>query len=327
MRIARLAVAVLAVSAGAARANDSTAVFASGGLVLTSTDAVALVAEDLRIARDDIRVRYTFENRTDGAVESLVAFPLPDIDLATYTEVPVNQPTDDPVNFVGFTVVVDDQTITPELHASASLRGEDVTGVLAGLGIPISLFADDLHQRLWDLPRADQDALQARELAFFERDYGAVYPQWTQHVGFTWNQVFPAGRPIRVEHRYAPVVGTRFISVYTLDGDHETAFRARYCMDEHREAIAARLEALEGTPSEGLLVADEIGYVLSTGANWAGPIGTLDLTIDGGDPGNLVLTCFEGLTREGTSRLTGRWTDFVPTTDIWVLVIRANPES
>lgn len=37
-------------------------------------------------------------------------------------------------------------------------------------------------------------------LAYYERDYEGVYPQWTQHVSFTWTQVFPAGRLILVEH-------------------------------------------------------------------------------------------------------------------------------
>lgn len=324
MRRAALAFAAFAALAPAsARANDSTAVFAAGGLVLTETDAIALVSEDLVVARDGVRVRYVFENRTASDVETLVAFPLPDIDLATYSEVPVDQPHEDADNFVGFTVTVDGASVEPDLHVKATLDGRDVTGVLAEAGVPVSLFAGDLYTRLWDIPRETQDALQAEGLAFYDRDYDGVYPQWTQHVAFTWTQTFPADQTVVVEHAYRPVVGTRFVSRFSLTNADEAAFRARYCLDERRGEIEARLD--EAGDEYAMVLAHEIGYVLTTGSNWAGPIGALTLTIDAGE-GNLALTCFEGLSPDGPSRLSGRFTDMRPEQDLWVLIIRRDPE-
>ncbi|MBM3585216.1 MAG: DUF4424 domain-containing protein, partial [Alphaproteobacteria bacterium] len=71
-RVALLAAAVLAAGWSTnAHANDSTAAFAAGGLALTETDAIALVDEDLIVARDGVRVRYTFENRSAADIETL----------------------------------------------------------------------------------------------------------------------------------------------------------------------------------------------------------------------------------------------------------------
>jgi hypothetical protein len=321
-------VAALAAGWGAAaRANDSTAAFAAGGLILTETDAIVLVDEELVVARDAVHVRYTFENRSAADVETLVAFPLPDIDLATYSEVPIQPPAPDADNFVGFTVRVDGVPVEPAIHVTATLGARDVTGVLADAGLPVSLFAEDLYERLWAIPREVQDDLQQQTLAYYERDYEAVYPQWTQHVSFTWTQVFPAGRPIVVEHDYKPVVGTRFISGYSLTVDDQAEFRARYCLDDDRAALEERLAAAPGGVAEGLLVADEVGYILTTGNNWAGPMGRLSITVDPGGAGNLALTCYDGLTRSSDGRLHGTFETANPKDDLWILIVRREPES
>jgi len=164
-------------------------------------------------------------------------------------------------------------------------------------------------------------------LAYYERDYEGVYPQWTQHVSFTWTQVFPAGRLILVEHAYKPAVGTRFISGYSLIVDDQAEFRARYCLDDDRVALEERLAAVPGGVAEGLLVADEVGYILTTGNNWAGPMGRLSITVDPGDAGNLALTCFEGLTRSSDGRLHGTFEAANPKDDLWILIVRREPES
>lgn len=79
---------IVACAAGAlllgapAGANDSTAEAAAGGLVLTKSDAIDMVSEDLFVSADEVRVRYVFRNRTAKNVRTIVAFPLPDEDLA-----------------------------------------------------------------------------------------------------------------------------------------------------------------------------------------------------------------------------------------------------
>ena len=66
----------------AAHANDSTGFQSTTGIELTTTDAIRMVSEDLRIGLDEVRVDYVFRNVTPAPVETLVAFPLPDLDLS-----------------------------------------------------------------------------------------------------------------------------------------------------------------------------------------------------------------------------------------------------
>ena len=76
--------AAVAWDAGAslARANDSSAELAVGGLVFTKNADVSIESEDLTITPDTVTVRYVFLNQSASPVTLTVAFPLPDIDLA-----------------------------------------------------------------------------------------------------------------------------------------------------------------------------------------------------------------------------------------------------
>src|SRR3954469_7168232 len=67
--------------AAPADANDSTAETAAGGLVLTRSNAIDMVSEDLFVSAEQIRVGYVFRNRTAADVRVTVAFPMPDRDL------------------------------------------------------------------------------------------------------------------------------------------------------------------------------------------------------------------------------------------------------
>jgi hypothetical protein len=72
-----LAVA-LAMAFAPARANDSSAAMAAGGLELIKNDQVRMVSEVLRTAPRLVEVNYVFENTGIRDVTTLVAFPLPD---------------------------------------------------------------------------------------------------------------------------------------------------------------------------------------------------------------------------------------------------------
>lgn len=315
-------------AASTATANDSTAVLAAGGIQLVPNDHIALVSEDLRISREVIHVRYVFRNDADDDITATVAFPLPDIDLGYFSEVPVEQPYPDPLNFVGFTVTVDDRPVEPAMIATAHVGTRDVTAILAGHGIPLSNFAPDLRERLWALPRATQEALQADGIVAYDYEYENVYPLWTQRVVFHWQQTFPPGAQVIVEHSYRPVFGSSFVSSYATDPTipESKAWLDEFCIgDAMRADIDWRLK--EQGP-DTLLLSDTLSYILVTANNWADAIGTFNLTVDAGDPGNMVATCFPGLVRTGeTARYTVERTDFVPDADLRILIIRRDPES
>ena len=75
-----------------------------------------------------------------------------------------------------------------------------------------------------------------------------------------------------------------------------------------------------------------LGYILTTGANWAGPIGTFHLTIDGargptrfGRVGAIVLCSPFPLEQTGPLRLEGTARDFTPASDLKVLMVMQPP--
>src|SRR5689334_24638303 len=85
-----------------ALADDSTAALKAGGIEFTKAPNIRMAAEDLRISPKAVRIRYEFTNDSDKDIESVVAFPLPDIDTQEFYVSPIGQTTKDPVNFVGF---------------------------------------------------------------------------------------------------------------------------------------------------------------------------------------------------------------------------------
>lgn len=120
---------------------------------------------------------------------------------------------------------------------------------------------------------------------------------------YYWTQTFPAGRELTVEHTYQPAVG---ISVGTLWGTREwpqdpeyPAERRHYCVDDTFVA------AVERTRRPGDFAPpfheDRLEYILTTGANWKGPIKDFRLVVDKGAPDNLVSFCGDGVRKIGST--------------------------
>src|SRR5258708_24870239 len=122
--------AVVGWDAGAslARANDSSAELAVGGLVFTKNADVSIESEDLTITPDTFTVRYVFLNQSPSPVTLTVAFPLPDIDLAAGANVAF--PTVDPVNFVALSTKIAGQPINFTVNQRPTLDSKHATATL-----------------------------------------------------------------------------------------------------------------------------------------------------------------------------------------------------
>jgi hypothetical protein len=312
---------MFALAAGAAKANDSSAVLGADGLWLHESDSVAMESEELRIGRDEIRVRYVFRNVSQTPVETLVAFPLPEINLAELSEVPVLQPSPDPVNFVDFSVRVDGQPVEAAVEQRAFLQELDVTEVLQGYGVPLTFFAEGFYDTLNALDEAARADLMQRQIAVY--DEYAVYPQWSTETMFFWSQVFPPGKAVVIEHSYKPVVGQSFFGQYSLEEGEGEFQRTTFCIDESTEkGIRKRLDKLSANPDQiGYLIAYWTRYILKTGANWHGPIGRFHLTVDKGKPTALVSFCAEGVTKTGPTTFEVEKTNYVPDRDLDILIL------
>lgn len=84
---------------------------------------------------------------------------------------------------------------------------------IRSLGLPLAPHLRATRSAVDRLPKKAQQALIAQGLAFFDEfDAGKgwerhVEPTWALKTTYHWEQVFPAGGGVKVEHRYKPSVG------------------------------------------------------------------------------------------------------------------------
>lgn len=324
-----LAFGLLAASGGAL-ANDSTAELATGGLVFVHNDKVEMRSEDLFISASEVRVRYRFFNKTDRDVTVLVAFPLPEI--RAEQEVALALPSDDPVNALDFSTLVNGQPVKTQVEQRAMAAGIDRTQYLRDLGLPLAPHLGTTNDALDRLPREKWDELVRLGLAEIEEyDVGKGMQQhlsarWALRTTFYWEQVFPAGAETLIEHRYRPSVGE---SVGTALGgrnagkeDWFKAYERKYCLDKSFHAAVARARQ-GGREDYGAPFAEErIDYILKTGANWSGPIGAFRVVIDKGHPDNLVSFCGQGVRKISPTQFEMVRKDYRPEGNLSVLILR-----
>lgn len=330
-----IAMALLASANVPAFANDTTAELGAGGLILSRSDAIVMAKEDLFISEEQVRVDYVFRNTTEEDVETLVAFPMPDIEANPYLNVSIPDGTGD--NFLGFKVSVEGQPVQPRLEQRAIAVGIDVTDDLRTNGVPLFPYSEAAAQAISGLP--DDVVADWRDrgiIIFDEYDDGSGWkrilsPFWTLRSTYWWPMVFPAGAEIRVSHSYTPsvgaTVGLSFFYDGKFQGDAYRDHKSRYCMDEGFEA--AILKASRGAP-DGFppLFETWISYILKTGGNWGGgTIGDFTLTIDKGDPKNLVSFCGSGVKKIGPTTFQMKATDFYPDKNLDVLILKRTDQN
>ncbi len=317
--------------AGPALANNSTGYLAAGGLVLTRTADIEMRSEDLYVSEKEIRVRYRFFNTSKADIETLVAFPIPD--LAPLNDNEYTLPGGDPVNFLGFETKVDGRPVANGIEQRAEAGGADCTGLLKSLGIPLSPAHESTQNALNALSQEQKAKLVKAGIAREEEaDYGKgmqkyLVPAWTLKSAFHWEQVFPAQEELTVEHRYTPSVGGNV--GYLINGDGKfnpdilAEYKTRYCVDS--DFLAAVQRAQKAAGADRLVPETQLEYVLVTGANWAGPIRDFRLVADKGSPDNLISFCATGVKKTGPTQFEVRYKDYTPERNLQVLIMHRRP--
>lgn len=328
MRFAAFAILAAAALAGAAAANDSTAEMAAGGLVLKQSGEIDMVSEELFVSAERIRVRYVFRNRRPRELRTIVAFPMPDRDLAALAESDASFPSD-------FATRVDGRPVTMAVERRAMLGAIDHSALLASFGVPVVIdesAVPAIGYRLDRLAPERQQRLVSLGLAgWTEWDEGRgmerhLLPLWTVKETWHWQQVFPAGRDLAVEHVYTPGVGSTAgvplaAPEYRNSADGRRAQR-EFCTDRAFLAALDRMSAREAAGTGPFLSEQRIRYILTTGANWRAPIGDFRMVVDKGRPENIVSFCGEGVRRISPTQFEVRHRNWRPTRDLAVLIVR-----
>ena len=332
--VERAVMAVLAVLAGwtmvaPAAANDTTAVLEAGGLVFTRQDNISMESEDLFISEKEIRVDYVFRNDAETDLETVVAFPMPEIGGSLEFMGGIEDTEHD--NFMGFSVLQDGKAIEPRLQQRATVNGIDVTDDIVAAGVSLLPVSQAAATQIAKLPEQTQKDWETRGLilnvAYSSEGETAppeYYPLWTLKSVFYWKTVFPAQRKVSVQHRYRPSVGGTVAMTFIQDGkpnDYFKEYQERYCLDDAFLKTAAKLEK-EQNPDAGKFYYERwLSYILTTGANWNGPIERFKLTVDKGDSRNFISFCGQGVKKTGPTTFEMVATDFYPEKDLHFLLV------
>ena len=317
------AVLALAVAlAVPARANDSTAELGLGGLTLLKSDAIVMQSEDLFISEKKVTVDYVFLNTSGADVQALVAFPLPDVVYEPEIRIPGF------VDELDFTTSIDGVPAKLDVTQVAILNGRDVTARVVALGLPVLADWDRFEKAVTAKTPAERKALIAEGLLKNEGDEQYPYwlAGWVTKTTVTRTQVFPAGRPVRVSHSYKPLAGGSVGSILKADLRKDAALakevgqhRGKFCIDDD---FLRSFDASQGGNAEALRPEVWVGYVLTSGANWKGPIGRFRMIVDKGDAKNLVSFCADGVKKIAPTRFEVTRENFTPTRDVDVLIVR-----
>lgn len=315
-----------------AKANDSSATLDAEGLKLAYNPDIVMQSEHLHLGLGEIRVDYRFHNSSARDIETLVAFPLPVMQVGEEGNYVVSD-NRDPINFIDFRVTVDGRRVEPQVEVKATHSGVDVTELLKRHGIPLTMLAETdaatiaLHDRLSDLP----DAVKREMERYGVMDWGSISgpgnkpyasAHWETQITFYWFQAFPAGRTIEVMHRYRPIPRHFFF----VGSDLASAdMRKRYCYDrEFSQAVRVAFKRDAQGKGEGYsptLAGRELKYVLTTAGNWLGPIKKFRLTVEKPSPEALVSLCARGLKRTSPTTFELLLDDYSPQEDINLLFV------
>lgn len=329
MNRAALVAFLTCLAASPVLANDTTAVLKTGGLSFTRSADITMEEEDLFISPTEVKVDYVFRNTSDKAIDTIVAFPMPAITGGPASNMAAGDPEAD--NFLNFTVVQDGVEIKPELQQRVFVADIDMTDVLVKAGVSLMPLSTKTSEQLAKLPKDVTDDLIARGLIMIEEyDAGqgmqkSFMPLWTLKSAYWWRTTYPAGKDVRVSHRYKPSVGGTVAITYIMEGKVREAeyaeYQKKYCIDDTFLKIGLKADQ-DMRDGKKYLYESWISYILTTGGNWYGPIKKFTLTVDKGDKANFVSFCGTGVKKIGPTSFQMTATDFYPERDLDILLLQ-----
>jgi uncharacterized protein DUF4424 len=326
-----LALTLMAAAAPAARANDTTAQLATGGLLFVTNDDIEMRSEKLFISAEQVRVTYDFFNKSDKDVTVLVAFPLPEIRISGQDD-NIAVPTDDPVNTFAFATAIDGNPVKTQVEQRVTAVGIDRTQYLRALGIPLDPHLAATGTALDALPRdkwAELVELGLGEIVEYDNTGGGMKKhleaRWGLATTYYWKQTFAARKPTIIQHQYKPSVGG---SAQTSLGSPTQAtqswygdYMKKYCIDPAFMTTIQNLRKASKSEFGPPYSEQRIDYILKTGANWSGPIRNFELVVDKGSPDSLVSFCGKGIKKISATQFQMQQTDFSPEGNLSVLIL------
>ncbi|WP_304334032.1 DUF4424 family protein [Conchiformibius steedae] len=300
-----------------AAANDSSGFVGTGGVQYLKNKHIDMQSEDLFISKKQIRVAYRFFNHSRNDIRETVLFPLPMVDGFGEGDF-----ADTPALIKSFTIEANGKRIQPKIHVRSYLYPSDAEGNVLYDSKPTDVttalkscgFTDSELMDPWTF-KHDKDTLAQKTVGckdpVIQRitagQSSRVFP--AAQVVYSWEQNFKARSTTEIKHRYTPLVGG---AVY-FDPSPQKEFAKPYCISPtFRQQFQQR---------KGIAAHDALSYILTTGANWARPIGQFRLTIEH-DAKEMVSLCWDGpIKAVNRTQLVAEKTRFLPKRDLDIIFV------
>ena len=136
---------------------------------------------------------------------------------------------------------------------------------------------------------------------------------------YFWEQIFPAKKQLTISHRYLPAYGSSQLPI-NLEKVEETIpyssdEKSLYCMDPGFVAASKKM-IIEAVKKDRYPQLTFMGYILTTGSNWKGPIGEFNLIIEKVNEKDLLSLCINGIKKTGPKTFEVHEKNYVPKKDI-----------
>jgi len=305
----------LLLAAATAQANDSTGFVETGGIQYLKNQHIEMQREDLYISQQQIRVSYTFKNNSAQDITEIVSSPLPKLPPPPDGVFPA------PAGLIdSFRIWADGKAVKPQIHVRAFFETKggkklDMTAKLKQCGLSdIELMAPWTNRYDHEKVSAKIKACLAPQAAKLKKVDDDISDFWSATIVYSWKQTFKAGKTTNIKHQYTPLLGGSYL--YPLLFEKGGEMDKAYCIsDDLRRTLA--------DPKRKMRFYTQLGYVLTTGANWAKPIGKFTLTIERA-PGQLVSLCWDkSLRKTGPNVFRAEKSDFLPKKDLDVIFFTA----
>ena len=306
------ALILLLLLTGAAHANDSMGTVSTSGIKYLKNPHIDMQSEDLHISEKQIRVHYKFKNTTAQDITETVLFPLPIVPAVTVSDFADTKGLVD-----SFRIYVNGKPVRPQAHVRAYFERRngslvDVTADLKKCGL-----SDQELMHPWT-KKQDGEKIDSKIGACRSAKVQSMLSKqtdelsyWSSQIIYSWKQTFKAGSVTEIKHQYTPLVGGSFLP--SLKAKDSKAFIDEYCMDENF------LKNFKNVKEEK--VYHHLGYILTTGANWAKPIGKFTLTIDR-EPNTVLSLCWDkSLRKVGPNRFQAVKENFLPKKDLDIIFV------
>lgn len=281
-------------------ANDTVARVATGGITFLKSEDIAMLQETLEISTDKIKVHYRFMNESDQDIKTTVAFPMPIFGWdpeSTQSNIPLR----------GFKTVVNGTVVETKIIRRAVVKGHDITNKLRKIGLSDKQIFETFACEDYIKNKCEYSKYQLSELEKLSAVKNG-FPQWEVEETAVWEQEFPSGKELVIQHEYKPANGAYYGSAYmVLENKNKSAdlssnitsgslSKKEVCLDAYASrAIENKMKTAvnKGLESVRIFLRD-VEYVLGTGRNWKGPIKDFRLIIKKKSPDDIVSLCFPG---------------------------------